>query len=29
MSKVLDEEEWATLNAWLDDFSKIALNEAV
>jgi hypothetical protein len=27
--KVLSEEEWATLNAWLDDFSDIALNEAV
>ena len=27
--KVLDEVEWATLNAWLDDFSDIALNEAV
>ena len=27
--KVLSEEEWATLNAWLDDFSDVALNEAV
>ena len=27
--KVLNEEERATLNAWLDDFSDIALNEAV
>jgi hypothetical protein len=27
--KFLDEVEWATLNAWLDDFSDIALNEAV
>lgn len=27
--KVLSEEEWSTLNAWLDDFSDIALNEAV
>lgn len=27
--KVLSEEEWATLNAWLDDFTDIALNEAV
>lgn len=27
--KVLSEEEWATLNAWLDDFSDIALNEAI
>lgn len=26
---ILSEEEWATLNAWLDDFSDIALNEAV
>ena len=27
--KVLDEVEWATVNAWLDYFSDIALNEAV
>lgn len=27
--KVLSEEEWATLNAWLDDFTDVALNEAV
>lgn len=27
--KVLSEEEWSTLSAWLDDFSDIALNEAV
>jgi len=27
--KVLDEVEWATLNAWLDYFSDVALNEAV
>lgn len=27
--KVLDEVEWATLNAWLDDFSDVALNEAI
>jgi hypothetical protein len=27
--KVLNEEEWATVNAFLDDFSDIALNEAV
>jgi hypothetical protein len=26
---ILTEVEWATLNAWLDDFSDIALNEAV
>lgn len=27
--KVLTEEEWVTLSAWLDDFSDVALNEAV
>ena len=27
--KVLDEVEWAALNAWLDDFSDIALNEGI
>ena len=27
--KVLNEEEWATVNAFLDDFSDVALNEAV
>ena len=27
--KVLDEVEWTTVNAWLDYFSDIALNEAV
>jgi hypothetical protein len=27
--KVLNEVEWATVNAWLDYFSDIALNEAV
>ena len=27
--KVLNEVEWATVNAWLDYFSYIALNEAV
>jgi hypothetical protein len=27
--KVLNEVEWATVNAFLDDFSDIALNEAV
>ena len=27
--KVLSEVEWATLNAWLDDFSDIALNEGI
>ena len=27
--KVLSEDEWATLNAWLDYFSDVALNEAV
>jgi len=27
--KVLSEDEWATLNAWLDDFTDVALNEAV
>jgi hypothetical protein len=26
---ILTEVEWATLNAWLDEFSDIALNEAV
>jgi hypothetical protein len=26
---ILSEVEWAALNAWLDDFSDIALNEAV
>ena len=28
-SKVLDEVEWATLNAFLDDFSDVALNEGI
>ena len=27
--KVLNEVEWATVNAFLDEFSDIALNEAV
>lgn len=27
--KVFNEDEWSTLNEWLDDFSDIALNEAV
>jgi hypothetical protein len=27
--KVLNEVEWATVNAFLDDFSDVALNEAV
>ena len=27
--KVLTEVEWATLNAWLDDFSGVALNVGV
>jgi hypothetical protein len=27
--KVLNEDEWATLNAWLDDFSDVALNEGI
>ena len=27
--KVLTEEEWATVNAFLDEFSDVALNEAV
>lgn len=27
--KVFSEDEWDTLNTWLDDFSDIALNEAV
>jgi hypothetical protein len=27
--KVLDEVEWTTVNAWLEYFSDIALNEAV
>lgn len=26
---ILSHEEWSTLNAWLDDFTDIALNEAV
>jgi hypothetical protein len=26
---ILTEVEWATLNAWLNDFSDIALNEGV
>jgi hypothetical protein len=27
--KVLNEDEWASLNGWLDYFSDVALNEAV
>jgi len=27
--KVLNEVEWATVNAFLDEFSDVALNEAV
>ena len=27
--KVLNEEEWATVNAFLDEFSDVALNEAI
>jgi hypothetical protein len=27
--KVLTGDEWALLNAWLDDFSSIALNEGI
>lgn len=27
--KVLDEVEWTTVNAWLDYFSDVALNEAI
>ena len=27
--KVLDEVEWATVNAWLDYFSDVALNEGI
>lgn len=26
---ILSEEEWATLNAWLDDFSDVARNEGI
>jgi hypothetical protein len=27
--KVLTGDEWSLLNAWLDDFSSIALNEGI
>jgi hypothetical protein len=27
--KVLTGDEWALLNAWIDDFSSIALNEGI
>lgn len=27
--KVLNEDEWSLLNAWLDDFSDVALNEGI
>ena len=27
--KVLNEDEWASLNGWLDYFSDVALNEGV
>ena len=26
---ILTEEEWSLVNAWLDDFSSIALNEGI
>ena len=27
--KVLTEDEWSLVNNWLDDFSDVALNEAI